>query len=313
MKCNFCGSYNSSIISEWTRYEKNNILKCSDCGLVFMETQSSKNEIEFFYKKKYRKLETLPVLTAEEHYNSKVSRRDVDQRIKFITENVNLEGKKVLEIGSASGGLLESLRNAGADVKGIELNDEYREYSEKLGFNVLHEPIDKLKIKEIYDIIISFHTIEHFVDAKSAFISIFAALIPDGVFLGEVPNQDDWRISIFNDDVTKRFHYDPNHYYYFSPVTLKNYLENCGFSKIKLDTVERYNSILQLKNILCDKYSIDNIENILNKYIFPAGEKEDVRLRHLDDRIENEFNRIFEPAVNSELKGNCLRFITEKV
>ena len=312
MKCNFCGSQNNSIISEWTRFEKNNILKCSDCDLVFMETQSTRNEIELFYKKKYRKLKTLPIQTPQEHYNSKVSRKDVFDRTKFILENLDLKGKKILEIGSASGGLLERLHDAGAKIEGIELNDEYRKYSQKLGFNVFHEPIEKLGINDQYDLIISFQTIEHFVDAKSALRSIFNALRSNGIFLGEIPNQDDWRISIFDNEVTKRFHYDPNHYYYFSPKTIKNYLEASGFSKVDLYTVERYNSILQLKNILCEKYSQDNVENILTKYIFPKTEQEDVRLRHLDDKIENEFNRIFESAVNSELKGNCIRFVAHK-
>lgn len=313
MECNYCNTSNNSIIYEWTRLEKNNILKCNNCGLVFKEISEAQKDIELFYKTKYRKIKTLPVQTPEEHHNDNVSKKDANDRIRFITENVDLKGKKILEIGSASGGLMEKLQDAGAEVEGLELNDDYRNYSKQLGFDVFHKPIEDLDLEEVYDCVISFHTIEHFANPKSAFESIFTALRSDGIFIGEVPNQDDWRLSIFDNEIVKRFHYDPNHYYYFSPTTLTNYLNNCGFNKIKLETVERYNSLLQLKNVLCDKYSEKNIEDILNKYIIPKSETNDVRLPHFDNNIECEFNRIFEQSVNSELKGNCLRFVSSKV
>lgn len=313
MECNYCNTSNNSIIYGWTRLEKNNILKCNNCGLVFTEISEAQKDIELFYKTKYRKIKTLPVQTPEEHHNDKVSKKDANDRIRFITENVDLKGKKILEIGSASGGLMEKLQDAGAEVEGLELNDDYRNYSKQLGFDVFHKPIEDLDFEEVYDGIISFHTIEHFVNPKSAFESIFIALRSDGIFIGEVPNQNDWRLSIFDNEIVKRFHYDPNHYYYFSPTTLTNYLNNCGFNKIKLETIERYNSLLQLKNILCDKHSEKNIEDILNKYIIPKNEKNDVRLPHLDNKIEREFNKMFEQSVNSELKGNCLRFVASKV
>lgn len=309
MTCNLCDSPNNSVIFEWTRNVKNNILKCNNCGLIFKEISESQKDIELFYKTKYRKIKTLPVQTPEEHYNDKVSKKDANDRIRFITENIDLKGKKILEIGSASGGLMEKLRNAGAKVEGIELNDDYRNYSKQLGFEVFHKPIEDLDFENKYDAIISFHTIEHFVDPKSAFGSIFTALRSDGIFMGEVPNQNDWRLSIFDNEIVKRFHYEPNHYYYFSPTTLTNYLNNCCFNQIKLETVERYNSLLQLKNILCNNDSGKDIEDILNKHIFPKSENADNRLPHLDNNIECEFNRIFEKSVNSELKGNCLRFV----
>jgi len=312
MECNYCNKSNNSIIYEWTRLEKNNILRCNNCGLVFKEMSDTNKDIELFYKEKYRKIETLPVQTPEAHYNDKVSMKDANDRSKFISENVDLKGKKILEIGSASGGLMKNLRDSGAEIEGIELNDEYGGYSKKLGFNIFDKPIEYMNFKKKYDIIISFHTIEHFVDIKSAFKSIFSALKPNGIFLGEVPNENDWRISIFNNEIIKRFHYEPNHYYYFSPTVLKNYLESCGFNKIRLETVERYNSFLQLKNILCNTYSENDIEDILEKYIIPKSEKDDVRLPHVDDKIESEFNRIFEKSVNSDLLGNCLRFIAFK-
>ena len=82
--------------------------------------------------------------------------------------------------------------------------------------------------------------------------------------------------------------------------------------KIRFETVERYNSLRQLRNILCYQQNKENITEIMKKHIFPWNKKDEVRLPNINDNIENEFNRIFEKAVNSELMGNCLRWIGRK-
>lgn len=38
-----------------------------------------------------------------------------------------------------------------------------------------------------------------------------------------------------------------------------------------------------------------------------------IRLPHVDDRIESEFNRLFEKGVNSELMSNVLSFVASKL
>lgn len=317
MQCNLCGSCDNSIIFEWTRFEQNNILRCNNCGLVYKDISGDKKEIELFYKNEYRKSKTFPIHTAEEHYDDNVTKKDVEDRMRFISKYVDLKNKSILEIGSASGGLMKKLKyvdikkDVDINVEGIELNDEYREFSKKLGFNVYSEPIENLGFTNIYDVIISFHTIEHFVDSKLAFKSIYKALKKNGIFLGEVPNQDDWRISIFDNYIVKRLHYDPNHYYYFSPISLHSYLKFCGFGHIRLETVERYNSILQLRYILCNKDLEKDPEDILKRHVFPRTDRDNVRL-HVDNQTEKEFNNIFGDAINSELKGNCLRFVAYK-
>ena len=81
-----------------------------------------------------------------------------------------------------------------------------------------------------FDLIISFHCIEHISQPKKTFQAIQKALKAEkqNLFMGEVPNQNDWRIQIFNSPTVKRFHYDPCHYYY-SPQTLSAYLKATGF------------------------------------------------------------------------------------
>jgi 2-polyprenyl-3-methyl-5-hydroxy-6-metoxy-1,4-benzoquinol methylase len=311
MICNYCGSEKYDVIAEYTRFERNNVLQCKNCGLVYLEIKKDKKEIESFYSSsEYRKDATMPVQLAEEHFYDKVTQHDTENRIHFISNNINLKDKRILEIGSASGSLLEKLLECGAkEAIGIELDKEYSKFAQERGFKVFTRSIEGLNFKEEFDTVVSFHTLEHVHDPTAVIKAVYTALNPNGVFLGEVPNQNDWRIQIFDDEIVKRFHYDPNHYYYYSPATLKNYLETSGFKKIHLHSVERYNSIVQLRNILCNQYAEKTVEEILQKYIFPKDKKDEVRLPHFDDQIEREFNRIFEKGVNSELMGNCLRWV----
>ena len=312
MRCNFCRSKDNKIIHRYTRLKRNNILKCKKCGLVFLETKKSKKEIESFYNKKYRKSKDLPKKSAEEMFNNPTVRYDCKNRIEWIKKNYgNLKGKKVIEIGSSSGHFLATLSSAGAKAIGLELTDSYSNYARSLGFVVYSKPLEIMSFKNKFDLVVIFHTLEHVFDATSILQAIYRSLKKGGVFMGEVPNQDDWRLKIFDNEVVKRFHYDPYHCYYFSPATLNSYLKKCGFDNVVLQTVERYNSLVQLKRILSGKYNQSDLDRILRRNIF-AKPKKDVRIPHLNNHQENNFNRIFGKGVNSELIGNCLRWMVKK-
>lgn len=313
MICNYCGCADYDVIAQYTRFEKNNVLQCKNCGLVYLEIKENKKEIESFYTSAYRKLDTMPVWSPDEHFYHKITQNDANTHIQFITKCIEITGKKIIEIGSASGRLLHTLSEYGCkDVTGIELGEEVANYARQRGFKVFTHPIEELNLREEFDVALSFFTLEHVYDPMTVIQAIYKALKPNGYFLGEVPNQNDWRIQIFDDEVVKRLHYDPCHYYYYSPVIIRNYLDTCGFSDIKLETVERYNSLVQLRNILCNKEREENIESILHKYIFPKDAEDEVRLPHLNNPAEMRFNKIFEVGVNSELMGNCLRFVAFK-
>jgi len=312
MKCNFCGSDDNIVIADHTRFERNDVLRCNSCGLVFLKTEGGKESIERFYQREYREVDTLPKKTAEEMFNDPVIRQDCNERITWIKERCgDLNGKRVLEIGSSSGYFLEMLSRAGAEVVGVELNAEYGDYARSLGFTVSSEPVERILFAYEFDLVVMFHTLEHVYDPMSVIQAVHLALVTGGSFMGEVPNQDDWRIKIFDNEVVKRFHYDPNHYYYFSPVTLNNYLGKCGFEDVSFETVERYNSLIQLKRILCAGDDHGNIDEVLKWDIF-ADSDHDVRLPHSGNRHEINFTDLFGECANNKLMGNCLRWSASK-
>lgn len=312
MKCNFCGSENNEIIHQHTRFEKNDVLECKDCGLVFLDIKKPKEEAESFYAKEYREVNSIPKKSAEEWFSDPVIRQDCKNRLEWITRQYgDVSWKKILDIGSSSGYFLKTLFSANARATGVELNESCSDYARSLGFTVYSKSIETIGFKNEFDLVVMFHTFEHVFDPASVLRAISTALNDGGVFMGEVPNQDDWRIKVFNNEVVKRFHYDPFHYYYLSPKTLTGYLKKYGFDHIRLETVERYNSLTQLRRILCGEYNLKDADKVLKQNIFTKPEN-NVRIQNLNNRQETEFNRIFEKGVNSELMGNCLRWVATK-
>lgn len=101
--------------------------------------------------------------------------------------------KKVLEVGCAEGGLLESLQEIGMQVVGVELSPERAETAIKKNSNlkILVGDItdSKLpeKLSETFDIIIIREVIEHVPDKKTAFYNLGKLLNNNGFLFISFP------------------------------------------------------------------------------------------------------------------------------
>ena len=194
MKCNYCDSGKNKIIFDYARFDKRDILECSSCGLVFMKLHETKRKIGKIYRNDYRAKADLPTYTTKTLYNDPVVLNDTNDRIKWLKNYYdNFDKLKILELGSASGHLLKALKNAGAEVVGIEPAKNYATFSRALGLAIYEKPIEDLKFANEFDVIITFHALEHFTNPKQALKAVKRALKAGGHFMGEVPNQNDCR------------------------------------------------------------------------------------------------------------------------
>ena len=93
-------------------------------------------------------------------------------RMAFISELVDLRGKKVLDVGCGGGILSEALAAMGAEVTGIDLSRESlaaaRMHAEKSGLEINYREVkieDLLKIEaETYDVVACMEMLEHVPD-----------------------------------------------------------------------------------------------------------------------------------------------------
>ena len=112
-----------------------------------------------------------------------------------ILERLNLlshretNSKNVFEIGCAEGMLLHALKNRGMKVDGCEMNRAVADEGiKRLGVDIWREPFEDLILSEnSYDLVISFHTLEHMRFPARILTKIAHILRPDGAVLIEVP------------------------------------------------------------------------------------------------------------------------------
>lgn len=134
--------------------------------------------------------------------NPDTNKTDFDKRVDFGNFDSNLsflqkagvldKRKKILEIGSGTGRMLNYLLNEGYSVQGLEKKETVIEKS-KLLYGDLHiQKVDSEKIPysdNSFDIVISFDVFEHIHDSDSHLKEVFRVLSNDGYYLLQTPNK----------------------------------------------------------------------------------------------------------------------------
>ena len=105
-----------------------------------------------------------------------------------ILGDVNVNGKKVLEIGFGSGALMEYLRDGGAEVFGVEIQSRLITEAERKGYAVS----DNIKNfeGEKFDIIIALDVLEHLAEEnlRELLHSVNENMTVNGMFIARFPN-----------------------------------------------------------------------------------------------------------------------------
>ncbi len=122
--------------------------------------------------------------------------------------------KRVFEIGCSEGILLRELENQGHEALGCEINKPTAEAGmAALGVKIKTELFEDLDLQTgYYDLVISFHTVEHLPNLNRVFGKIAGILGPEGAVLIEVPTGPE--------EYT-----NPDHVQFFSEESLKRLLE----------------------------------------------------------------------------------------
>ena len=157
-------------------------------------------------------------------------------------------GGKLLEVGCARGDFLSVARDV-YDARGVEPNPELAESAAWIA--PIHRDIIERTPWSGFDVIASFHVIEH-VDSPRSFIKAAAErLSPGGLLVIETPNIDSLPFRILK---SRWRQFIPEHYYFFSPKTM---------TKLPSDQGLKIESTLSIGK----HASLDLIANRLSRYL----------------------------------------------
>lgn len=147
--------------------------------------------------------------------------RKIDARLAAVLALIEPTTERVLEVGCAEGGLGAAVKaQAAVAYDGIELSQDSVLAATRLD-QVFCQPAAQVQSAP-YDLILSFHVLEHIADLTTELLAWRRLLTERGALLIEVPNRagHPWLSNDLN----------PEHLHQFTPASLTILLASCGFT-----------------------------------------------------------------------------------
>lgn len=229
--------------------EEYDLIKCESCGLVFTQDRPDEENMGKYYD-------------STEYASHNASKgllnllyrfaRNVMLRLKSYLI-IRLTGRKrgaLLDIGSGSGHFLAKMRNAGWEVKGIEINDKAREASSlRFGIEVFHPDQLAFFKAESFDCITFWHVLEHLNDPEYHLKNAMRLLKPGGCCIVALPNCN----SLDAEHYKKYWAaYDvPRHFWHFTPDSFSFLARNV---KCEVSSVKKLPADVFYISVLSEKY-----------------------------------------------------------
>jgi ubiquinone/menaquinone biosynthesis C-methylase UbiE len=204
------------------------IFNCSDCGFLFTQDYPEETEIGQYYESG----NYISHSNTSEGFSNKLYRvaRVIMLRRKkrLIGKITHLNRGTILDIGSGTGYFASTMKRAGWQTRGIEINEKARSFS-ITNFELEVDPPERITAYESnsFDCITLWHVLEHFHDPFRYISEIYRLLKPGGVCIVALPNSSSLDAKSYKQfwaawDV-------PRHLWHFQPVTFRIFAEKSGF------------------------------------------------------------------------------------
>ena len=141
----------------------------------------------------------------------------------------------LLDIGCNEGRGLRMYARNGFRVEGLELNETAASTARSAGFNVYTCPLENFAPAASYDVAVLSNVLEHSLDTRKMLRVVHEILTPGGQVWISCPNSQSWQRSVFGRSWLN-WHV-PFHIVHFSSMTLRQSLEDAGFTHIELRQV----------------------------------------------------------------------------
>ncbi len=244
LPCDLCGADNSRFVLESSSLD-GPLVECRTCGFRYVGTRRS--ALAFGHESAPETAAKLQAANAgfqqlrleEEH---RLAVLNAKWRLELI-QKIKPSGK-LLEVGCARGDFLRVAREF-FDAYGVEPNPELAASSGKVAS--VHQDIIERTPWSGFDVVASFHVIEH-VDSPRSFVHAASEkLKPGGLLVIETPNIDSPPFKFLK---AKWRQFIPEHYYFFGPKTIARLLSDNGLQVSSITTIGKYASVDLILNRL---------------------------------------------------------------
>jgi len=255
--------------------EKFSIWHCANCSIRFSQDVADQNSIGKYYKSdNYISHSDTKSGLVNSLYHS-IRKFTLLLKRKLIQNQTQLKSGTILDIGCGTGAFLNTMKEAGWKITGLEPDDRAITKAKSL-YQIQPQPSSELfnMSEQQFDAITMWHVLEHVHQLNEYFFQIRKILKDNGTLFIAVPNYTSFDAYFYKETWAA---YDvPRHLYHFSPMSMELLVKRYGM-KIKtikpmwfdsyyvsmLSEKYRGNKLGLLRAVLIGK--ISNILCLLNK------------------------------------------------
>jgi SAM-dependent methyltransferase len=227
--CDLCGADDPDPVRELrdlmfgTTSQTFQLVRCRRCGLDYLNPRPPLSELDRFYRDDY----------------APFARRGIAARVKSLTFRREVAAiwpllapqRRILDLGCATGELLQSVRSHGNDnLLGIEPSATAAATARnRWGLDVITGTLESAQLEtSSVDTALLAHTIEHLPSPSRTLAELHRVIKPGGALVLWLPNADSWAAGLFG---RYWIGYDaPRHFYDFTAATLARMLRHNGFA-----------------------------------------------------------------------------------
>lgn len=234
-QCLICNDPSLRVLS---RYEKDHLVKCSNCGFVFASSIPSESALIHHYEG-YGRRNYLSPITVKRYYE-----------LLSTFEKFRSTGK-LIDVGCGIGYFLSVAKEQNWKVHGTEFTDEAVRICREKGISMEQGKLNPAKYETgSFDVITSFEVMEHINNPREEVQLFHSLLRKGGAVYVTTPNfnslsrillKEKWNVLAY-----------PEHLCYYTVSTLQRLFTDSGFSLLKIETtgisITRAKTSLKISN-----------------------------------------------------------------
>jgi 2-polyprenyl-3-methyl-5-hydroxy-6-metoxy-1,4-benzoquinol methylase len=196
-------------------------LSCLDCGAAYLADPPGEADWPLYYPHGYIRRGTAP-----RNLRARLRRRDLAPRVELVRRQPG--GRRVLDVGCATGEFLDAMRRHGWTVAGVEPTPWAAHEATSRGLPVWPSTLADARLpRGAFDVATMWDVIEHLGDPGADLRAVSQALRPGGRLVLTTPVHDGWEARAFG---TRWPGWDaPRHLVVFSRQALHRLLAATGY------------------------------------------------------------------------------------
>ena len=247
MSCVLCGADTTTPLFEKGGYT---ICRCPQCSLTQLDPKPTEEEITAFYSAEYFEG------SGDQGYDAYGEQAD-EYGATFAEEirilKPRMLGPRVLDAGCGFGFFMNEAAKEGLEACGVDLSEAAVErVREHHPDRVMEGTLDTVRNSDWpkFHAVFASHTIEHLLDPLAFVREAHDLLEDDGMLVLVTPNVE----SMLSRVSGKRWvsYKVPEHITYFSPGTIQNLVEQCGFETVDIQPAYQFYKISFIASKLRD-------------------------------------------------------------